>query len=837
MASLRSTSMRAVARACRVAALLAIVSRGAAAESVLPRFWGTDGTVHALAVSEDAVYLGGVFTTVLPMTGGGVPLDERTGQPVPDFPIVNGSVYAAVPDGAGGWYIGGSFTDVAGVPRDNLAHVLADGGLADWNPGVHDNYGGSNAYVFALALKDATLYLGGFFLRVGQTRRVDLAAVDVNTGAVRDWNPAPSGYVAALRVVGNTLYAGGPFYNIGGVHRAFLAAFDASTGALSGWNPGANDAVRAFAASGDILYAGGEFTTIGGVPRSRLAALDAASGAVLPWDPAPDGDVYAIEAAQDVVFVGGDFDSLGGQPRARLGSVRASDGVATPWATSEPFAGVRGLALDGDVLLACGGGAVAALRAEDGATRWRRRLRGDGAVVAAGESSVGPAHRPPARGRPDRTRRDGGIVYVGGAFQSIGDGIPRAGLAAFDLGTGAATDWNPGANGPVNALAIEGRRVWIGGQFTTIGGEPRVGLAAVDPQTGWHASEGLDVDGSVLGLAVDHGVVYVAGGFSRLGGAERSNLAAVDARTEAVTSWNPGTNGPVSGFAVGAGVVYAGGAFTLAGGGGAGPSPRSHVAAFDAASGALLPWAPEADGTVDVLLLDGDRIGLGGAFSHLGGQLRPGLGAVDGITGVLDPWSPWLSNYNNHPSVRSLARTGTAVYVGGAFQFLGGDWRYHFGAVDPVTAALTGWDPKLLGTPLSLTIREGTLFVGGAFDRVGGFPCANFAAIRLEPVTSPALEHAGAPDRRGGGLLSLACAPNPSRDATVIRFTLPVTARATLAIYDLAGRRVAQVLNDGAVSAGAHDARLETGGWKPGLYLCRLEAGGLTRVTKLLVTR
>lgn len=49
--------------------------------------------------------------------GGGASLDAGSGAPDLAFPSVNGNVNAAVADGAGGFYIGGNFTLVGGVPR------------------------------------------------------------------------------------------------------------------------------------------------------------------------------------------------------------------------------------------------------------------------------------------------------------------------------------------------------------------------------------------------------------------------------------------------------------------------------------------------------------------------------------------------------------------------------------------------------------------------------------------------------------------------------------------------------------------------------------------------
>ena len=104
-----------------------------------PPLWETNGWVNAIAQSGDTIYLGGSFGYVGPHTGSGVPITVDTGAADTDFPPVDGgSVFAAVPDGSGGWFIGGFFTTVEGVARRGLAHIRADGALdRDWSPSVN----------------------------------------------------------------------------------------------------------------------------------------------------------------------------------------------------------------------------------------------------------------------------------------------------------------------------------------------------------------------------------------------------------------------------------------------------------------------------------------------------------------------------------------------------------------------------------------------------------------------------------------------------------------------------------------------------------------------------
>src|SRR5437867_845512 len=116
-----------------VGACLCANSR-AEAQGIRQDLYVTNGLVRAVVVSGNTLYIGGDFNQVGPATGHGVPLDAATGQPFSGFPKVNGSVNAVVPDGSGGWYIGGSFTAVQGAPRKYLAQILSDNSVSAWNP-------------------------------------------------------------------------------------------------------------------------------------------------------------------------------------------------------------------------------------------------------------------------------------------------------------------------------------------------------------------------------------------------------------------------------------------------------------------------------------------------------------------------------------------------------------------------------------------------------------------------------------------------------------------------------------------------------------------------------
>src|SRR5215470_10160283 len=80
-----------------------------------------DGGVWAFAENDQVLYIGGLFTAAGPCVGGGAPVSPVTGQTVPGFPRINGSVKQAISDGTGGLFLGGSFTKAGTLGRQNVA--------------------------------------------------------------------------------------------------------------------------------------------------------------------------------------------------------------------------------------------------------------------------------------------------------------------------------------------------------------------------------------------------------------------------------------------------------------------------------------------------------------------------------------------------------------------------------------------------------------------------------------------------------------------------------------------------------------------------------------------
>ena len=78
--------------------------------------------------------------------------------------------------------------------------------------------------------------------------------------------------------------------------------------------------------------------------------------------------------------------------------------------------------------------------------------------------------------------------------------------------------------------------------------------------------------------------------------------------------------------------------------------------------------------------------------------------------------------------------------------------------------------------------------------------------------------------------------PNPFNPATTIRFAVPRAGLVRLAVYDVLGRRVDELV-DGILDAGWHAVRWDAAGLPSGVYLYRLEAGSFQETKTMILVK
>lgn len=269
-------------------------------------------------------------------------------------------------------------------------------------------------------------------------------------------------------------------------------------------------------------------------------------------------------------------------------------------------------------------------------------------------------------------------IYLGGTFTNVSS-EPRLRLARLHASDGRLLAWDPAATTRgVSNLVVTPDRVYVGGGFTNVGGIRRSNLAALHPVSGaavaeWNPNASGAVTPSVHTLLVADGLLYVGGEFTAIGGQNRNRLAALSTADGTATAWNPNANALVSALTLHDGLLYAGGSFGNVGG-----LARNRLAALDPATGQAVPtWNPDA-GTagsprIFQLAAAGDRVYAAGLFTQLGGEFRNHVGSVRTANGGATPWNPDLNAV-----ARAIVITPGAIFVGGDFTTVGGRPVQHF---------------------------------------------------------------------------------------------------------------------------------------------------------------
>jgi hypothetical protein len=622
--------------------------------------WSPDvsppGTVKALARSAAGpVYLGGDFTSVAGQNRPGVAaVDGASGAVHTGFaPTLGPTVVrtlALSPDGSR-LYVGGRVDPGGGVARRGLAALAsATGATEAWDPDVV-----GRVDTLVVAPTDGRIYLGGDFNRVGGASRLYLARIDPASGAPDAWGEGADGPVAAMALSadGSRVFAGGEFTTLGGLRRRHLGALDAATGAvLAAWDPGADGPVAALAVAGDgsLLYAGGAFALLGDTGRPGLGALDPASGAVSDaWVPDSGGTVDTLALSGPLVLAGGRFGTVVERPRAHLVALSVAGGTLDAGFPTEADGAVRALVLAPD-------GARLFLGGDFGAVGGVPRPAV--ALIDASTGAVDSGFVPAIPNGPVRALAlspDGRRLYIGGAFDSVATPngqVPRPGhLAALDAATGAlVTEWAPppdrggaftgqtgrptnGVVAVVGALAAsaDGARVYAGGTFVDLGG--RSGLVSLSATDGGLSPWQPEMDRPVNSIfeSTDGRTFYVAtGGFG-------GETQAFEPAGKAAPVWHRHFDGDATAVVASAGTVYVGGHYDYVcercgTTGGAGDDFRRHMAAFDAATGALDPWAPVANTKTGpyCAALGGSHLYIGGEFTRINDLPQPGLAQFPG---------------------------------------------------------------------------------------------------------------------------------------------------------------------------------------------------------------
>ena len=629
---------------------------------------------------------------------------------------------------------------------------------------------GTDGIVRALVVdQNGNLYVGGSFTTAGGINANNIAKWDA---ASESWSPlgdGVNGSVSALAVdrKGN-LYAGGDFTmfflpgagDVGGIARWDGAGWSALGG-------GGHGNIQALAVDHDgNVYAGGTFFGVGYVNFNQIGKWDAASAS---WSPLGNGLDWDIEALavdnDDNLYAGGKFTGSGGKPVNHIARWDASsESWSAPGGGIDYWVHTLALGQNGDLYV---GGGFGGGTPDNHIARWNRftaswsalgsgvefnilalAVDGSGNLYAGGYSgriakwngnswtSLGNglsggnlSYAPTAYGLVADSQ---GKLYVGGDFSAAG------GKAANRIARWNGSDWsalgNAGGNGmtnPVIALkADHDGNLYAGGMFIAAGDVSARQIAKWDSLSERWMALGSGMEGGVQALEIDRNGSPYAGGDWYPQGVKRWNSVS--------GSWEIVSNRIVSGsvFALkqdGNGNLYIGGDFFVNNG------TEGYVVKWDgtpegwSALGHLYAcnYFPRAF----ALAVVGNDLYVGGNFDYCGGEISH-VARWDSSSG---DWSAMGSGLNGPVSVLAADQDGN-LYAGGSFTMAGGTTMNHIARWDSVSGSWSPLGSGVNGAVTSLAVdRGGNLYVGGNFTTAGEMGAANVAKWNTSSASWSAL--------------------------------------------------------------------------------------------------
>ncbi len=351
---------------------------------------------------------------------------------------------------------------------------------------------------------------------------------------------------------------------------------------------------------------------------------------------------------------------------------------------------------------------------------------------------------------------DGSNVYVGGTFTSAGD-APHAYVAEWDGQawqnlSGGVEGAPSGENPEVDALALSGSTLYVGGIFTTArNGSTAVtvhDVAAWNTQTSsWSALGSGIAAGStcsfcvvrVEALAVSGSAVFAAGSFGKAGTVAANSIAtwngsawsALGKGLYSCSICSPVQAGDVRTLALSGSTLYAGGIFQDAGTLAA--DNVNNVASWNMTTST---WSALGSGVaagfqggVFALAMDGGNLIAGGDFTKAGSVAVNSIAVWSGsawsaLDGSRSGVTIGTGSGSSEGVVDALLVSGTALYVGGDFDHLSPGGVPTQGGLASFSLSAPAWTvlPMEAATATVNSFAASAtsaVYVGGSFDTGG----------------------------------------------------------------------------------------------------------------------
>nr|WP_207762267.1 hypothetical protein [Leptospira harrisiae] len=522
--------------------------------------------VSDLETDGDSLYVCGDFTNIAGYAKTGlVKFSLSTGLVIPSFTTtINGGscldlYYGTSANGSPNIFAVGDLT----TPTLSRAiSFFPDGTLTTWNPNP-------NAKVNSIQQYYNTIYLGGEFTTInGGTSSPNLVSVNNSTGTAISTNYGISQPVTTLQIIENTLYLTGSFTSVKSVPRNYVAALSLPDESVTAFNPVydgslANPGSGIVSAGNGVVIFTSNRSTVNVIARNHFAVLDEVTGAPIEGTPSFDFPIKALHRIGNRLFAGGSFTSVAGQSRNAFAILDFPHYQLSPINTvlsgtpdirvitsdeSQVYVGGNSLAnVNGQTR----NGVFALNLGDFSVSGWNPNL----GVGSSGESIL----------------LVNDLVFIGGLYSGInGDGV-TTNYQAVDKVSGVKRGIPSTTNFPssgVYAQSIAGSKIFLGGQFTTIGSIGTFNSIAVYnlASQSYEQPNPVYSDNIVNHIAAyPDGNVLIGGSFTALNGIpDHYSLGVFNSNTNTLSPWKSSINDVVRTSMYKNGKYYLGGAFTIA---------------------------------------------------------------------------------------------------------------------------------------------------------------------------------------------------------------------------------------------------------------------------------
>ncbi|MDD2963999.1 MAG: T9SS type A sorting domain-containing protein [Bacteroidales bacterium] len=297
----------------------------------------------------------------------------------------------------------------------------------------------------------------------------------------------------------------------------------------------------------------------------------------------------------------------------------------------------------------------------------------------------------------------GDTLLVGGGFSGYKPyQTSKSYYSVFDTSTGLTARDLPPSNYIIKKAVKDARGGWyVYGEFTKMGDSLRNGIAYITPE-GYIGDFDCPVDGPIYSMALKDSLLYVGGQFNLIGDEQRYNIGCINILTSQPTTWKPDADKSVNYLVVTDSVVYAGGSFHAIG-----SALRNSLAAISVTTGKSTSWNPNHYGNVNFMAVYNNLLFAAGL------DYTNPIAVFNLITG--EPLN-WLLNPDN--ALTAMLISGDTLYMAGKFTNIGTTPRKYLAAIDLLEQQLTSWNPNPNREVRYMSYSDQKLYVTGDFDSI-----------------------------------------------------------------------------------------------------------------------